>query len=519
MKASISAAKTRKESELRPYVYIQSYRIVNFFQRCFFPGPIFHQSAKPPRPAGRPPRPEADQASLQPESGRSSSRPGAGFGDSSRPGKTLVAGFGDATRVASLVLTTPAANPTIRRKPTQPTSVVFLDTSGNNLPSIKTESAFPSPGPNLLAPISSGFQTKRPVQSPQKDFPEEAAAVVDEKLVQAKPHLELQAHLIQTQTLRAQEANKELADKQPAEEDRKQTSKSAKPFQVFRKPTVLQGKLVSSSFSPAADVKPKSRPEEARNPTLERENSGLVKQQFTAFRKPPRPSGKPRKTLGPQSVDGDIENNPGSQHNEPEVIRQGGGSTTLPEQINTFFSGEITPVAATRKPKTFSAQTAKPFNRVPVKTRNSGEEGKRIVFKTTQPTSSPGRFKASPGSKRVIFKDSTIAVSPGSVIVPETITLGSLLDDPQPTVQLPFVIEGTGKTGGEPEDVSIPIVILEEEEERGRSRGKIKVMTEIEFENQFGRSTTAPALKPRQQVGETLSLYMFESLNQIMLVM
>ena len=466
-----------------------------FSKGVFFPGPIFHQSAKPPRPAGRPPRPEADQASLQPESGRSSSR----------PGKTLNAGFGDATRVASLVLTTPAANPTIRRKPTQPTSVVFLDTSGNNLPSIKTESAFPSLGPNLLAPISSGFQTKRPVQSPQKDFPEEAAAVVDEKLVQAKPHLELQAHLIQTQTLRAQEANKELADKQPREEDREQTSKSAKPFQVFRKPTVLQGKLVSSSFSPAADVKPKSRPEEARNPTLERENSGLVKQQFTAFRKPPRPSGKPRKTLGPQSVDGDIENNPGSQHNEPEVIRQGGGSTTLPQEINTFFSGEISP--ATRKPKTFSSQTAKPFNRVPVKTRKGGKGGKRIVFETTQPTSSPGHFKASPGSKRVIFKDSTIAVSPGSVIVPETFTLGSLLDDPEPTVQLPFVIEGTGKTGTEPvvgDDVSIPIVIQEEEEEeRVSSRGKIKVMTEIEFENQFGRATTAPALKPIQQV-ETL---------------
>ena len=362
--------------------------------------------------------------------------------------------------------------------------MVFLDTS-NNLPSIKTESAFP----NLLPPISTGFQT---VQSPQKDFPEESAAVGDEKLVQEKPHLQLADHLRQTQTLRPQE-----------EEDRKQTSKSAKPFQVFRKPTVLQGKLVTSSFSPAANVKPKSRPDEARrDPTLESENSGLVKEQFTAFRKPPRPSGKPRKTLGQaQSVDGDIENNPGSQDNEPEVIRQGGGgSTTLPQQINTFFNGEITPLpAATRKPKTFSAQTANPFNRVPVKTRNSGQEGKRIVFQTTQqPTSSPGQFKASPGSKRVIFKDSTIAVSPGSVIVPETITLGSLLEDPQPTVQLPFVIEGTGKTGGKLEDVSIPIVILEEEE---RSKGKIKVMTEIEFENQFGRSTTAPALKPIQQVG------------------
>ena len=466
----------------------------NVSKCIFFAGPVFQQSAKPPRPAGRPPRPEGGQAS-QPEAGRAS-----------RPGKTLLAtaGFGDATRVASLVLTTPAP-PTIRR-PTQPTSVVFLDTSGNNLP-IKAESAFLSLGPNSLAPISTGVQTKRPVQSPNKDFPEEAAAVGNEKLVQAKPHLELGSHLIQTQTLRPQEAPNTV-NKQPTEEDRKQTSKSAKPFQVFRKPTVLQGKLVSSSFAPA-HVNPKSRPEEARNPTVESENSGLVKQQFTAFRKPPRPSGKPRKTLGPQSVDGDIENNPGSQHNEPEVIRQGGGSTTLPEEINTFFSGEITPAAATRKPKTFSSQTAKPFNRVPVKTRTGGKEGKRIVFQTTQPTSSPGHFKASPGSKRVIFKDSTIAVSPGSVIVPETITLGSLVDDPEPTVQLPFVIEGTGKNGAEPvvgDDVSIPIVIQEEEEEeeRGSSRGAIKVMSEIEFENQFGRATTAPALKPIQQV-KTLS--------------
>ena len=480
----------------------------DFVSKCiFFAGPVFQQqSVKPPRPAGRPPRPEADQAS-QPEAGRSS-----------RPGNPLAAaGFGDATRVASLVLTTPAT-PTIRR-PTQPTSVVFLDTSltsGNNLP-IKTETAFSSLTPNLLAPISTGFQTKRPVQSPQKDFPKEAAPVGDEKLVQAKPHLQLGSHRGQTQTLRSQEAGSNTANKQAREEDRKQTSKSAKPFQVFRKPTVLQGKLVSSSFAPAppapaaaaVDVKPKSRPEEARDPSVESENSGLVKQQFTAFRKPPRPSGKPRKTLGPQSVDGDIENNPGSQHNEPEVIRQGGGSTTLPQEINTFFSGEISP--ATRKPKTFSSQTAKPFNRVPVKTRKGGKGGKRIVFETTQPTSLPGHFKASPGSKRVIFKDSTIAVSPGSVIVPETITLGSLLDDPEPTVQLPFVIEGAGKSGAQlvvGEDVSIPIVIQEaeeEEEERGSSRGKIKVMTEIEFENQFGRATTAPALKPIQQVETPLS--------------
>ena len=362
--------------------------------------------------------------------------------------------------------------------------MVFLDLSGgNNLPT-KTESAFSSLSPNLLAPISSS-QT---VQRTRNDFPKEVAAVSDEKLVVAKPQ---NLELIQTETLRPEEelstANK---DKQPAaaEEERK-------PFQVFRKPTVLQGKLVtSSSFEKA-----KSRPEQARDP--ESENSGSVKQEFTAFRKPPRPSGKPRKTLGQaQSVAGDIENNLGSQDNEPEVIRQAGGSTktTLPEEINTFFSGEISP---TRKPKTFSAQT---FNRVPAETRNGGKGGKQIVFQT--PTSSPGRFQASPGSKRVIFQDSTIAVSPGSVpVVPETITLGSLLEDPGPTVQLPFVIEGTaGQTGGRPgagDDVSIPIVIQEKEEEEERGRGKIKVMTEIEFENQFGRSTTAPSsLGPLQQV-------------------
>ena len=314
------------------------------------------------------------------------------------------------------------------------------------------------------------------------------AAVSDEKLVEAKPQLEL----IQTQPLRPEEELSTVAnkDKQPAAAE-----KERKPFQVFRKPTVLQGKLVtSSSFE-----KPKSRPEQ-----LESENSGSVKQEFTAFRKPPRPSGKPRKTLGQaQSVAGDIENNLGSQDNEPEVIRQAGGptKTTLPEEINTFFSGEISP---TRKPKTFSAQT---FNRVPAETRNGGKGGKQIVFQTPRPTSSPGRFQASPGSKRVIFQDSTIAVSPGSVpVVPETITLGSLLEDPGPTVQLPFVIEGTaGQTGGRPgagDDVSIPIVIQEkEEEEEERGRGKIKAMTEIEFENQFGRSTTAPSsLGPLQQV-------------------
>ena len=327
------------------------------------------------------------------------------------------------------------------------------------------------------------------------------AAVSDEKLVEAKPQ---NLELIQTQTLRPEEELSTVAnkDKQPAaaaEEERK-------PFQVFRKPTVLQGKLVSSS----SFEKAKSRPEQARDP--ESENSGSVKQEFTAFRKPPRPSGKPRKTLGQaQSTVGDIENNLGSQDNEPEVIRQAGGSTktTLPEEINTFFSGEISSAAATRKPKTFSAQT---FNRVPAETRNGGKGGKQIVFQTPRPTSSPGRFQASPGSKRVIFQDSTIAVSPGSVpVVPETITLGSLLEDPGPTLQLPFVIEGTaGQTGGRPgagDDVSIPIVIQEKEEEEERGRGKIKVMTEIEFENQFGRSTTAPSsLGPLQQVVNPLFL-------------
>ena len=378
--------------------------------------------------------------------------------------------------------------------------MVFLDLSGggNNLPT-KTESAFSSLSPNLLAPTSS--QT---VQRTRNDFPKEVAAVSDEKLVEAKPQRELGS--IQTETLRPEEELSTVAnkDKQPAAA----AEKERKPFQVFRKPTVLQGKLVhSSSFEKA-----KSRPEQARDP--ESENSGSVKQEFTAFRKPPRPSGKPRKTLGQtQSVDGDIENNLGSQDNEPEVIRQAGGSTktTLPEEINTFFSGEISSAAATRKPKTFSAQT---FNRVPAETRNGGKGGKQIVFQTPRPTSSPGRFQASPGSKRVIFQDSTIAVSPGSVpVVPETITLGSLLEDPGPTLQLPFVIEGTaGQTGGRPgagDDVSIPIVIQEkeEEEEEERGRGKIKVMTEIEFENQFGRSTTAPSsLRPLQQVVNPLFL-------------
>ena len=368
--------------------------------------------------------------------------------------------------------------------------MVFLDLSGgNNLPA-KTESAFSSLSPNLLAPTSS--QT---VQRTRNDFPKEVAAVSDEKLVEAKPQRELGS--IQTETLRPEEELSTVAnkDKQPAA-----AAEERKPFQVFRKPTVLQGKLVSSS----SFEKPKSRPEQARDP--ESENSGSVKQEFTAFRKPPRPSGKPRKTLGQaQSVAGDIENNLGSQDNEPEVIRQAGGptKTTLPEEINTFFSGEISP---TRKPKTFSAQT---FNRVPAETRNGGKGGKQIVFQT--PTSSPHRFQASPGSKRVIFQDSTIAVSPGSVpVVPETITLGSLLEDPGPTVQLPFVIEGTaGQTGGRPgagDDVSIPIVIQEKEEEE-RGRGKIKVMTEIEFENQFGRSTTAPSsLGPLQQVVNPLFL-------------
>ena len=369
--------------------------------------------------------------------------------------------------------------------------MVFLDLSGgNNLPT-KTESAFSSLSPNLLAPTSS--QT---VQRTRNDFPKEVAAVSDEKLVEAKPQ---NLEPIQTQPLRPEEelsaANK---DKQPAA-----VEKERKPFQVFRKPTVLQGKLVSSSF---AGEKAKSRPEQARDP--ESENSGSVKQEFTAFRKPPRPSGKPRQTLGQaQSGAGDIENNLASQDNEPEVIRQAGGSTktTLPEEINTFFSGEISP---TRKPKTFSAQT---FNRVPAETRNGGKGGKQIVFQTPRPTSSPGRFQASPGSKRVIFQDSTIAVSPGSVpVVPETITLGSLLEEPGPTLQLPFVIEGTaGQTGGRPgagDDVSIPIVIQEKEEEEERGRGKIKVMTEIEFENQFGQPTTGATLQPIQQVEIKVSL-------------
>ena len=403
------------------------------------------------------------------------------------------------------MLTTPAL-PTISR-PNSPTSVVFLDNSGNNDLPPRTES-FSSQ--NLLVPISTSSETKRPeVASGGDDFPEESELLADEKLQQpGKPHLQLQTQTLgtkkQTETKTTANKDKHLPEE---EEDTRQTSK---PFQVFRKPTVLQGKLVPFT----ADVKPKSRPEEARNPTLERENSGSAKQEFTAFRKPPRPSGKPRKTLGrAESADGsDIENNLGSHDNEQEVIRQssGGVSTTLPEEINTFFSGEISP---TRKPKTFSAQT---FNRVPAETRNGGKGGKQIVFQT--PTSSPGRFQVSPGSKRVIFQDSTIAVSPGSVpVAPETITLGSLLEDPGPTLQLPFVIEGTaGQTGGRPgagDDVSIPIVIQEkEEEEEERGKGKIKVMTEIEFENQFGRSTTAPSsLGPLQQVVNPLFPFIFQS--------
>ena len=400
------------------------------------------------------------------------------------------------------MLTTPAL-PTISR-PNSPTSVVFLDNSGNNDLPPRTES-FSSQ--NLLAPISTKSETKRPeVPSGGDDFPEESELLADEKLQQpGKPHLQLQTQTLGTkkQTETKTTANK---DKHLPEEE-KDTRQTSKPFQVFRKPTVLQGKLVPFA---AADVKPKSRPEEA---------GGSVKtvKQFTAFRKPPRPSGKPRKTLGrAESADGsDIENNLGSHDNEQEVIRQSGGgvSTTLPEEINTFFDGgEITP--ATRKPKTFSAQTAEPFNRVPVKTRNE-EDGKRLVFQTTPSTSAPVRFNVSPGSKRVIFKDSTIAVSPGSVFVPEeTITLGSVLEDPDPTVQLPFVIEGNSEGGSielAGEDVSIPIVIQEkeeEEEEEERARKKIKVMTEIEFENQFGQPTTGATLQPIQQVEIKVSLHL-----------
>jgi hypothetical protein len=172
--------------------------------------------------------------------------------------------------------------------------------------------------------------------------------------------------------------------------------------------------------------------------------------------------------------------------------------TRLPAASDAFSSGGGRVTPGTRKPTgAFAKQTTSPFTRAPAKTRKPTKTVKQIAttkggFKSSKKklnfTFKPNVFKSVDPkvpikSKRIIFKDSTIAVSPGTVLAPETFTAASL-EEVQPTVQIPFVIEGQGSNEGKgaKEDVSIPIMI----EEKSKSGGGVNIMSEKEFEKLFG---------------------------------
>ena len=230
-----------------------------------------------------------------------------------------------------------------------------------------------------------------------------------------------------------------------------------KTFQTFHSPIVLQGRLVSESSVPSTvQDKPKQTQAQltSRTPgTHQRVNTKLVKQQFTAFKKPGQPSPKPEETLEPQSDTTDIENkfSPG---NNKEQVSDTLRPETSPQNHNTFFSSnKIT--KTTRKPRAFTKLATGSFQ------RNSG-----IANTNTAIVSEPEK------TKQIIFKDSTIAVSPGSILIPEAFT-PSNIEQPKPTQEIPFDNQS---------ELNIPIMI----EEKAKPIRGIKVMTEIEFEQQFG---------------------------------
>ena len=259
-----------------------------------------------------------------------------------------------------------------------------------------------------------------------------------------------------------------------------------KPFQASRSPIVLQGRLVSESSVPST-VQDKPRQMQAqftnRTPgTHQRVNPELVKQQFTAFKKPGQPSPKPEKTLGPQSENTDIEINL-SPGNNKEVVRDTLRPETSPRNHNTFFSSNKV-TKTTRKPRAFTKLATGSFN------RNFG-----ITKKNTAIVSEPEK------TKQIIFKDSTIAVSPGSILIPEAFT-PSNIEQPKPTQQIPFDNQG---------DLNIPIMI----EEKDKPIRGIKVMTETEFEQQFGGVLSDGPRKPEKptntffQVSSIMKLSIF----------
>ena len=278
------------------------------------------------------------------------------------------------------------------------------------------------------------------------------------------------------------QAGQTPAEEEPASlEGRKQ-----KPFHAFGEPLVLKGKLVSLPVSAMfqSTPRPVTAPSTVASSVLQGAHSGLVKQDFTAFRKPSRPSVRPAVTVGRQSGES-ASSQGGEGDNEQEAIT-GVESSDTGTGINTLLPDKTQTI---RNPKTVSTLPASSINRVPVKTRTKTVKVKHNISEDLKETGKRkhNSFTSSEhlDSKRLIFKDSTIAVSPGSILVDETFT-SSTLDDAQPTVQLPFVIEGTAGEGEwSDRDVNVPIVI----EEKQRN-GKVKVMTEVEFESLF--STEPP---------------------------
>ena len=427
---------------------------------------MFQREQRPPRPPGRPAQPTEEVRA-------------SGGSQFTTPSTKFPTSLGSQEKTNKK----PDNKSPLTEAPTVPS---FSPTPASPLP----ELASPQTNPSLLS------------QSTLEQLPAR-----DQKLPKRKPQFQSVSNQIQTQQLRTEKP-------QITTENSPQQPNRPKPFQAFqrRPPVVLRGKLVSQTSQSQSQPIPRtlgSAPSEKPSPTttvVPQPQGGvktdLVSQQFTAFRKPPRPSGKPSRTLGPQSPDSDIENNPHSQNNEPEVIKEVVSSDTESEQINTFFSRKITP--ATRKPKTFSTLTVKPFNKVANGVRTTKTQ--QIAVERKKPTPKPIQFEK---SKRVIFKDSTIAVSPGSVLIPETFTTGDL-DDAEPTVSIPFVIEGTGRPSKTTKEEDVNVSLMIEEKTKSGQKDRVKVMTEHEFNSLFGpvsTTTPRPKLAPIIQVIITLHIY------------
>ena len=446
-----------------------------------------HGSA-PPRPIGRPPRP--------------SGRPPRPPGKPPRPEQLLFT-----TTTPAFVTTRPAAN----QHPAQHSFVVFLDKEKNHennlasLTQVPSTQSFSSQPQTFQNPASDQFQTNADHTLLQDSLQAPQPPVTLQKLSQKKPGFRTGSNHIKPDTARPEKletlpqisppslqeketpAGEGTAGKSipsPSVEGRKQ-----KPFQAFQQPQVFQGKLVSLPVS--AISQPTTRPVAAQssgedgssvetNPNQEDFPTDLAKQQFTAFKNPTQPSVGPAATLGRQSGESGS-NLGGGRHNEQEAIT-GVESTDTGTGVKTILTKEK---QTTRNPKAVSALPASRFERVPVKTRKQTTKVKQIDLADSLETGKikPISFTSSEHleSKRLIFKDSTIAVSPGSILVAETFTSSSL-NDAQPMVQIPFVIEGTAGEGEQSgKDITVPIVIEEKEK-----HGQVKFMTEDEFENLFG---------------------------------